>query len=75
MSIGKTTGKLNIAINAAELLALAAIAEIKVNVIEKPMLPSTIAVQYWGGDFVGFPTIKPIIKYVKPLISNKINIL
>ena len=46
INIGKTTGKLRIAINAAELFALAAMAEINVNVMEKPMLPSTIAVQY-----------------------------
>ena len=36
IKMGKTTGKLNIAIKVAELFALPAIAEIKVKVIEKP---------------------------------------
>ena len=44
--IGNTTGKLRIAIIVAELLALAAMAEIKVKVILKPILPSKIARKY-----------------------------
>ena len=46
IKIGKITGKLKIAIIVAALLALAAMAEIKVKVIEKPTLPSKIARKY-----------------------------
>ena len=46
MRMGKTTGKLSIAIKVAELLALAAMAEIKVKVIEKPIEPNRIAKRY-----------------------------
>ena len=56
--IGIIIGKLKIAINVALLLAFAEIAEIKVNVIEKPMLPKNNAVKNSTLFLTGFPATK-----------------
>ena len=45
--IGIIIGKLKIAINVELLLALAEMAEMNVNVIEKPILPKNKAVKNW----------------------------
>lgn len=57
--IGITTGKPIIAIKVAPLFALLAIAEIKVNVIEKPKLPSASVVIKSGISLTGCPATTP----------------
>ena len=53
------TGKLRIAINVAAWLAFAAMAEMNVNVIEKPRLPSRSVPKKSGTFFTGLPATRP----------------
>lgn len=59
---GIITGKLRIAINVAEFLALVAIAEMKVKVTAIPILPSITARKNSGLSLTGFPATKPKTK-------------
>ena len=71
-SVGKTIGKLKIAIKVALLFAFEEIAETKVKVMPKPMLPSSKANQNCPCNRTGFSVTKLNKAYVKALInSNK----
>jgi len=69
--MGKTTGKLRIAINVALLLAPDAMAAMNVNAIENPRLPSINVRKKSGKSLTGLPATNPkVSKASKPSTNN-----
>ena len=70
--MGKMVGKLKMAMSVALLLAFAAMPDINVNVMAKPILDNKMAIENCQISFTGLPATKLKTKNVK-VLSNKSN--